>query len=92
VSSPKNIMRDMRVIAAIDALKRAVLAVNGDAAILGEIILFDIVTGEGTQGRSILQMNICSCPTCLKRTTGMLNEEFEEAKRRRQAGEGRVVH
>jgi hypothetical protein len=87
-------MADLRVIAAIEALKTAVLAVNGDRAIVSEIILFDMLIegGDAPKGSSVLAINICSCPTCMKRTTRMLNQEFEAAKELRRRGVRRTVH
>ena len=75
----KPVFKDIRVIAALEALKAAVLAVNGDKAVASEIVLFDVHTNDGTKGMAALHMNICACPGCVNRFIDMLGSELNDA-------------
>lgn len=75
----KPVFKDIRVIAALEALKTAVLAVNGDKDIVSEIVLLDVKINHGGEGMAALHMNICSCPGCVNRFIDMLGNELNEA-------------
>jgi hypothetical protein len=58
--SRRETMKDIRVIAAIEALKAAVLAVNGDAEVVSSWFYFDIKTAEG-HGFAAQRTDFCPC-------------------------------
>ncbi len=75
----KKVFEDMRVIAAMEVLKAAVLAVNGDKEVVSEIVLLDVRMQDGSKGMAALHMNICNCPRCIGRFSSMLQDEFAVA-------------
>lgn len=69
----KSVVEDPTVRAAIDALRDAVLAVNGDPEIVGMITLIQIGSPEGV--RLVSDVRSCSCMSCI----GVNYRHFSEA-------------
>ena len=88
----KVVFNDLRVIAALEALKAAVLAVNGDAKVVSEIVLLDVRMANGEKGMATLHMNICDCPGCVNRFVEMLGNEFNQAAAQYVRDKRRAVH
>jgi hypothetical protein len=70
----KTIMEDAGVRAAVDALKAAVMAVNGDSEIVSFLALIDVRHADGRHGSLAVDCNICPCPKCVTR---LRNEFFD---------------
>jgi hypothetical protein len=86
------VFEDLRVIEALQALKAAVLAVNGDKEVVSEILLFDVRKHDGKTGMAVLNMNVCSCPACINRFIDMLGGELNEAAGQYVTGKKRALH
>lgn len=91
MSDRKEIASDIRVIEAIEALKRAVLSVNGDAKVVSTLVLLDVRTADGS-GMIAQRMDVCPCPQCVARMEKMLRLGFADVKQeqRRQMSGGWV--
>jgi hypothetical protein len=70
----KIIMQDSAVRAAIEVLKEAVMAVNGDSEIVSFLALIDVRHADGRHSSLAVDCNICPCPKCLTR---LRNELFD---------------
>lgn len=78
--SKPEVMGDIRVIAAIDALKRAVLQVTGKAKVKNLVLIIEAQNANDPEGYSGHLMDICNCPTCTKRLRQDLNGDLDEAE------------
>lgn len=88
----KTVFKDLRVIAALEALKAAVLAVNGDKEVTNEIVFFDVKTRDGAKGMSTMNMNICGCPACVNRVIDMIGGELNDAAGEYVTEKRKAVH
>jgi len=93
MANPKqiDITTDLRVMAAVDALRKTILAVNGDKDVRSLILYADIELGEHmqvadepTKGKAVMIMDVCGCPDCCGRahrmiTEGLIRANAEEA-------------
>lgn len=82
MSGRKEPLRDLRVQAAIENLKKAVLAVNGDQEVKNLVIAIDVRMAGGG-GVVDLFMDTCPCPACLNRLTAVVAEGMADAEARR---------
>jgi hypothetical protein len=71
----KPVVQDPAVAAALKALKDAILAVNGDAQIVGMITLAKVWNPDGIRMVSIVES--CSCMSCMSTNY----DQFTEAMR-----------
>ena len=78
--SKPDVMGDIRVIAAIDALKRAVLQVTGKAKVKNFVLIIEAQNVNDPEGYSGHLMDICNCPTCLFRLRESLNRDLDHAE------------
>lgn len=90
MSDRKEITTDIRVIEAIEALKRAVLSVNGDEKVVSTLVLLDVRLSDGT-GIIAQRMDVCPCPQCVARMEKVIRLGFADVKKdqQRQLGERR---
>lgn len=79
MSARKEIAKDLRVIAAIEALKSAVLSVNGDKEVVSTLVLVDVKTADGN-GIVAQRFDVCPCPTCVARIRKMLSMGMAEVQ------------
>lgn len=84
MSARKEPLRDVRVQAAIEALKMAVLAVNGDASVKNLLIALDL-RQQGGGGVVDLFMDVCPCPACLDRMTMIVAQGMADAEESRDS-------
>jgi hypothetical protein len=75
----KIIMEDPTVRAAVEALKDAVLSVNGDVEVTSFLLFIDARHAEGHQGSLAVDCNICPCPKCLTRLRNMFFDVMGDA-------------
>jgi uncharacterized membrane protein YeiH len=90
MSDRKEPLRDLRVQAAIETLKKAVLAVNGDRDVKNVVILMDVRT-QGGGGVVDLFMDVCPCEACLNRMTMVIAQGMADAEENRP-GLRKAVH
>jgi hypothetical protein len=78
--SDVKIMNDIRVIAAIDALKRTVLQVTGKSRVQNLVVIIEAQNVDDPEGFGGHLMTICNCPTCTKRLRAMFNDDIDHAE------------
>lgn len=88
----KPVMQDIRVIAALQALKTAVLAVNGDKKVVSEIILFDVMSQEKNHSFLVLNMDFCACPACIDKVVDLLGDQLSTAAGQYMIKKQEAVH
>lgn len=74
----KDIWSDIRVIAALEALKAAVLAVNADASIKNLVLITEVRVGDGVLRGSNF-MDLCNCPACVARLRSVISADLDRA-------------
>ena len=77
--SKPEVMSDIRVIAAIDALKRAVLQVTGKARVKNLVLIIEAQNENDPEVYSGHLMDICNCPTCTRRLRASINSDLDLA-------------
>lgn len=77
--SKPEVMSDIRVIAAIDALKRAVLQVTGKARVKNLVLIIEAQNENDPEGYGGHLMDICNCPTCTRRLRASINSDLDLA-------------
>jgi hypothetical protein len=86
------VFNDIRVLAAIEALKAALLQVNGDVRVKSLIVQADLRPREDApENRLVAYSDICPCADC----TGNMKRQYLEILRAAAAdaaGQGGVVH
>jgi hypothetical protein len=86
------IFNDIRVLAAIEALKHALLQVNGDARAKSLIVQADLrLSEDAPENRLVAYSDICPCAAC----TGNMKRQFHDILKsyvRADASLGGVVH
>ncbi len=78
--SKPQVMGDIRVIAAIDALKRAVLQVTGKAKVKNLVLIIEAQDVNDPEGFAGHLMDICNCPVCTERLRFSLNRDLDQAE------------
>lgn len=86
------VFNDIRVLAAIEALKAALLQVNGDVRVKSLVVQADLRPSEDApQNRLVAYSDICPCADC----TGNMKRQYSEilkAAAADAARQGNVVH
>lgn len=76
--SEKSIVNDLRVIAALQAFKRAVLNVVGATEVKNLVVLIEADTGKADNDVGIFY-EICNCPGCIRQIRQTINDDLDAA-------------
>ncbi len=92
MSERKPVFNDIRVLAAIEALKAALLQVNGDMKVKSLIVQADLRPSEDApMNRLVAYSDICPCASCIRNMKRQYSE-IVQAARQDAVRQGDVVH
>lgn len=78
----KDVLTNPAVVAAIENLQRAAMAVNGDEKVENTMIVLDLRTG--VEGHMLVYSNICPCNGCTRRIGRAVVNTLAEAIKSRE--------